>query len=168
MQLLLLFFLLAAPLLQADTPRPESPTPLLGYHSDNDQHKCKGGILSLAKQYLGTKYSFGSKNKNRIDCSAFTQQVFAQIGIKLPRSAVAQSRLGKKIGLNELQIGDLLFFRTYKKAPSHVAIYAGKGRIIHASYAAGKVQFDSIEKGYYRRCFLFARRFSIPDDTPES
>ncbi len=67
------------------------------------------------------------------------------------------------VDLSELQVGDLLFYRTYKSDPSHVAIYAGNGQIIHASYAAKKVQYDSIDKAYYKQRFLYAKRLSLGD-----
>jgi cell wall-associated NlpC family hydrolase len=96
-----------------------------------------------------------------MDCSGFTQQVYQKLGVSLPRSAFRQSYYGVKIGVNELKVGDLLFYRTYKSAPSHVAIYAGNGQMIHASYIAKRIQFDSINKSYYRERFLFAKRLSL-------
>jgi cell wall-associated NlpC family hydrolase len=126
---------------------------------------AKEKVLSRAKEFLGTPYGFGDKDGGRTDCSGFTQQVYRDFGISLPRSASEQAMLGESVSLNELQIGDLLFYRTYKSDPSHVAIYAGNGQIIHASYAAKRVQYDSIEKSYYKNRFIGARRlaFSDPD-----
>lgn len=117
-------------------------------------------ILTYAKEYLGHQYGYGNNSKHKIDCSAFIQQVYHRLGVNLPRSASKQSCFGIKIGLRDLKIGDLLFYRTYKSAPSHVAIYAGDGKIIHASYIAQKVQYDSINKPYYKERFLFAKRIN--------
>lgn len=117
-------------------------------------------ILHYAKEYLGHQYGYGNNSKHKIDCSAFIQQVYHRLGVNLPRSASKQSCFGIKIGLRDLKIGDLLFYRTYKSAPSHVAIYAGDGKIIHASYIAQKVQYDSINKPYYKERFLFAKRIN--------
>jgi len=125
-------------------------------------------LLSKAEEFLGTPYRFGNKGENRTDCSGFTQQVFKEFGISLPRSATEQSRYGKKIELKDLKVGDLLFYRTYKKAPSHVGIYAGDGKIIHASYRNKKVQYDAIDKGYYKKRFLYAKRIVSKDDEPQT
>lgn len=122
---------------------------------------AKEKVLSRAKEFLGTPYGFGDKDGDRTDCSGFTQQVYKSFGIKLPHSATEQALLGESVSMNELQVGDLLFYRTYKSDPSHVAIYAGNGQIIHASYAAGRVQYDSIEKGYYKNRFMYARRIAF-------
>lgn len=120
-------------------------------------------VLSKAQEFLGTPYRFGNSGEKKTDCSGFTQQVFSEFGISLPRSANEQARYGKKIELKDLKVGDLLFYRTYKKAPSHVAIYAGDGKIIHASYRAKKVQYDEIDKKYYKQRFLYAKRIVSKD-----
>lgn len=124
----------------------------------------KERILTKAKEFLGTPYGFGNKNKDLTDCSGFTQQVFNQLGVKLPRSAAEQAQYGEKISLEDIQIGDLLFYRTYKDEPSHVGIYAGNGQIIHASFKSRQVQFDSIEKGYYKQRFMYAKRLALNEN----
>jgi len=128
-------------------------------------NNVKEKVLSRAKAFLGTPYGFGDKEGGRTDCSGFTQQVYRPFGITLPRSASEQAQFGENVQLSDLQIGDLLFYRTYKSDPSHVAIYAGNGQIIHASYAANRVQYDSINKAYYKDRFMYARRltFNEPD-----
>lgn len=123
----------------------------------------KDKVLARAKDFLGTPYGFGNKDGERTDCSGFTQQVYRQFGVTLPRSAAEQAQLGESVSMDELQVGDLLFYRTYKSDPSHVAIYAGDGQIIHASYANKKVQYDSIEKAYYKQRFMYAKRLALND-----
>lgn len=123
----------------------------------------KEKVLTRAKEFLGTPYGYGDKEGGRTDCSGFTQQVYRDFGITLPRSAAEQAMLGESVNIDDLQIGDLLFYRTYKSDPSHVAIYAGNGQIIHASYAAKRVQYDSIEKAYYKNRFIGARRVALND-----
>lgn len=124
---------------------------------------AKDKLLSRAKDFLGTPYGFGNRDGERTDCSGFTQQVYRQFGISLPRSAAEQAQLGESVSMDDLQVGDLLFYHTYKSDPSHVAIYAGDGQIIHASYANKKVQFDSIDKDYYRQRFMYAKRLALND-----
>lgn len=149
---------------KAACPDPESITS----EPKNNTHKiaknfknAKEKLLSRAKDFLGTPYGFGNRDGERTDCSGFTQQVYRQFGISLPRSAAEQAQLGENVDPNDLQIGDLLFYRTYKSDPSHVAIYAGEGQIIHASYANKKVQYDSIDKGYYKQRFMYAKRLAL-------
>lgn len=122
---------------------------------------AKEKVLARAKEFLGTPYGFGDKDGDRTDCSGFTQQVYKSFGVSLPHSATEQALLGEKVNPDDLQVGDLLFYRTYKSDPSHVAIYAGNGQIIHASYTARKVQYDSIDKGYYKDRFIYARRLAF-------
>jgi cell wall-associated NlpC family hydrolase len=127
----------------------------------------KNSLLAYAKDFLGTPYGFGKKGGDKTDCSGFTQQVFGQFGIALPHSAAEQAQLGENVSMDNLQVGDLLFYRTYKSDPSHVAIYAGDGQIIHASYSSKKVQFDSIDKEYYKKRFLCAKRIALNDATTD-
>lgn len=121
----------------------------------------KERVLSKAKAFIGTPYGFGSKESVQTDCSGFTQQVFKDFGVNLPRSAAQQAQLGMDVDIKDLQVGDLMFYQTYKSEPSHVAIYAGDGQIIHASYKNKRVQYDAIDKGYYKQRFLYAKRLNI-------
>jgi len=122
---------------------------------------AKERVLARAKEFLGTPYGFGNQNALQTDCSGFTQQVFRQFGVSLPHSAAEQASLGIYVDANDLQVGDLLFYQTYKKEPSHVAIYAGDGQIIHASYSNKRVQFDNIDKSYYKQRFMYAKRIAL-------
>lgn len=154
-----------APIASATT----CPDPVPAESEDDQPHKnilhhlnnVKEKLLSKAKEFLGTPYSFGGKDGDRTDCSGFTRQVYKQFGISLPHSAAEQAQLGENVDPNDLQVGDLLFYRTYKSDPSHVAIYAGNGQIIHASFAAKKVQYDSMDKGYYKERFMYAKRLAL-------
>lgn len=121
----------------------------------------KERVLSKAKAFIGTPYGFGGKGSVQTDCSGFTQQVFKDFGVNLPRSAAQQAQLGTEVDLKDLQVGDLMFYQTYKSEPSHVAIYAGDGQIIHASYRNKRIQYDAIDKGYYKQRFLYAKRLNI-------
>lgn len=128
---------------------------------DKSAEVSKSKIIEKAQEYLGVSYGFGNKNELKTDCSGFTQQVFKEFGLSLPGSAALQSKYGSKVDLKDLQVGDLLFYRTYKREPSHVAIYAGNGQIIHASYRSKKVQYDDIDKGYYKQRFMYAKRLAL-------
>jgi cell wall-associated NlpC family hydrolase len=108
--------------------------------------------------FYGTPYRFGGNSSHALDCSAFVQKVFRANGIKLPRDSRAQAKYGYKVSLSELKPGDLLFFKTYKQDVSHVGIYIGNGKMIHAATRGGQVMVSSIHEPYYRQRFLFAKR----------
>ncbi|MCS6831742.1 MAG: NlpC/P60 family protein [Armatimonadota bacterium] len=116
-------------------------------------------IVRLASRYKGVRYRWGGSSRSGFDCSGFTRYVFRQkTGIELPHSASAQFRRGTPVSRDELQPGDLVFFQTYRRGASHVGIYIGNGKFIHASSAGRRVQIDSLNEGYYRQRYLGARR----------
>lgn len=93
-------------------------------------------IIQIGKQYLGTPYQFGSSSSTTrtFDCSSFTQRVFKKAGIQLPRNSRQQSKIGTAVSKSNLQVGDLIFFKSYRgssKRITHVAIYAGNNKILH-------------------------------------
>ena len=114
------------------------------------------GLSSLL--FYGTPYKFGGNSSHALDCSGFVQKVFRANGIELPRDSRAQAKYGYKVSLSELKPGDLLFFKTYKRDVSHVGIYIGDGKMIHATRKGGGVKISSIYNPYYRQRFLFAKR----------
>ena len=103
-------------------------------------------VLKTASRYLGTRYRFGGTKPGAFDCSGFVRYVFAKHGVELPRTAREQSAVGRSVavGADSLRVGDLLFFRTPRGRASHVAIYAGNGRIIHASSGSRRVRYDDL------------------------
>lgn len=115
-------------------------------------------IIAYAKEFLGTRYSYGSMSRSATDCSGFSCQVFKQAGVKLPRTSREQSRVGQAVPRSQLKKGDLLFFATRGgRRVGHVAIYIGDNKFIHASSGGGRVKVDSLT-GYYDRRFVGARR----------
>jgi cell wall-associated NlpC family hydrolase len=103
-------------------------------------------VLASASRYLGTRYQLGGTNPSAFDCSGFVRYVFARQGVALPRTASDQSSMGHPVvmGVDSLEVGDLLFFRTNRGRAAHVAIYAGNGRIIHASAGSRRVRYDDL------------------------
>jgi len=119
----------------------------------------KKSIIKTAKSYLGVRYRFGGTSRQGIDCSSFVQKVMAKHGKKLPRTSVNQASSGKHVNRKNLREGDLVFFKgTYKKGISHVGIYLGKDKFIHASSGAKKVTISSLNKKYYKTHYAGARR----------
>lgn len=121
-------------------------------------------IIKVAMDYLGVPYKFGGSSLKGIDCSAYVQRVFRYFSIDLPRTAREQFKAGVKISKRELRIGDLLFFKTYARYPSHVGIYIGEGKMIHASSRSKKVTISSINEPYYVRRYIGAVR--LPEESP--
>lgn len=122
-------------------------------------------LIDKAMDYLGVPYRFGGSSLKGIDCSAFVQTVYKYFSIDLPRTAREQFKAGVKVSKKEqLRIGDLIFFRTYAKFPSHVGIYVGEGKMIHASSREKKVTITSINEPYYVRRYIGAVR--LPENLP--
>ena len=114
-------------------------------------------IISFAKQYLGTRYSYGGASPSGFDCSGFTMYVYKQFGYSLPHTATGQwqSGIGTKVySIGALQAGDLVFFndpsRNAGKACSHAGIYIGGGQFIHSSSSKSNgVIISDLTSGYY-------------------
>ena len=119
-------------------------------------------IISFAKQYLGTRYSYGGASPSGFDCSGFTMYVYKQFGYSLPHTATGQwqSGIGTKVySIGALQAGDLVFFndpsRNAGKACSHAGIYIGGGQFIHsASSTSNGVIISDLTSGYYNTYFV--------------
>jgi cell wall-associated NlpC family hydrolase len=122
-------------------------------------------LTEAAYSYLATPYRFGGSSHQGIDCSSFVRNVFREINIDLPRTAREQYRLGDKVAPGELQSGDLLFFRTYAKYPSHVGIYLGDHKMIHASPRSRRVVITSVDAPYFRSRFIGAKRLALLADS---
>ncbi|NJD61772.1 MAG: LysM peptidoglycan-binding domain-containing NlpC/P60 family protein, partial [Deltaproteobacteria bacterium] len=118
----------------------------------------KEKLVAIARKMLDIPYRFGGSSLLGIDCSGYVQKVFSLLDIVLPRTAREQFHLGELVGMDNLSIGDLVFFRTYAKFPSHVGIYLGDNRFIHASSRDRKVTIDSLDAPYYLKRFIGGRR----------
>lgn len=117
------------------------------------------GLINTAYGMLGVRYRYGSMSRSATDCSGFTTQVFKSHGVKLPRTSREQSRFGATVSKSSLKQGDLVFFKTRGGSRvSHVGIYIGDGKFIHASSGGGSVRTDTINSGYYQRRYAGARR----------
>jgi cell wall-associated NlpC family hydrolase len=117
-------------------------------------------LRATAYGFLGTRYRFGGSSKNGIDCSSFVQQVFRELEVLLPRTAREQFQIGNEVSPGDLQKGDLIFFRTYAHFPSHVGIYLGNNRMIHASSHDHRVVISPMNTQYYRTRFIGAKRIA--------
>ena len=116
-------------------------------------------IVAYAEEYLGTPYVLGGNGPNQFDCSGFTKYVYSHFGYTLNRTATDQLQNGVSVSKDELQPGDLVFFKYRTSKPvSHVGIYIGNGEFIHASTNRYVVQIDQLESGHYANVYVYARR----------
>lgn len=117
------------------------------------------GVVSRAMSLIGRPYVFGGTTQSGFDCSGFTKYVFAGSGISLPRTSYAQFASGSPVNMDNLRPGDLVFFTTYTKGASHVGIYIGGGRFIHADNPSVGVKISSLSESFYSSRYLGARRY---------
>ena len=124
----------------------------------------KDRLLRVARRMLEVPYRFGGTTLWGLDCSGFVQKTFAFLNLDLPRSAREQFREGAKVAKEDLSPGDLVFFRTYAKYPSHVGIYLGDNRFVHASSRERKVTVDSLDTPYYVKRYVGAKRMLFEEN----
>jgi cell wall-associated NlpC family hydrolase len=115
-------------------------------------------LIGTALSLRGVPYRNGGSDASGFDCSGFTQYVFAQHGITLPRETREQFQVGEKIKLEEIKTGDLVFFHTVAKGVSHVGIALNDDEFVHAPSTAGVVRVEHLSSAYWSRRFIAARR----------
>ncbi|NMW84198.1 C40 family peptidase [Peptoniphilus sp. AGMB00490] len=118
-----------------------------------------GKVILSAENKLGSTYVYGDTGKEGYDCSGLVYSIYNdELGISIPRSSVSQSTFGKQVSKDDLQEGDLVFFNTTGSGVSHVGIYVGDGKFIHASSGQGKVMTSSLTEEYYQERYVNATR----------
>ena len=128
-------------------------------HAENRVEKLLDNLTLTAVSLLGTPYVYGGANpREGLDCSGLVQFVYRQVGEDLPHNALAMSRLGRAVTEDRLHPGDLVFFDTLGRPYSHVGIYLGDGRFIHAASAGVDVMISRLTNPYWQRHFDGARR----------
>ena len=126
----------------------------------NELNSPNDDLIREALRNRGAKYVWGGASRGAFDCSGFICYIFArQRHMKLPHSASAQARLGTPVSNENLQPGDLVFFSTYRPGISHVGLYIGDNRFIHAANRRLDVRIDHLT-GYYARRIRAARRLT--------
>ena len=164
----------------------ESPKIKITYSIDQKPYKA---LLTEAETWLGTPYIWGGTTKGiGADCSGFVQSLYKSVGITLPRVSRDQSKVGLIVNRQELLPGDLLFFDTSNprnasdivtptqemihakqivdgyspNVISHVGLYVGKGKMIHAASGDGIIEYQDLDTTYYKNRFINARRIIKP------
>lgn len=125
-----------------------------------DSLKTKDSAMyTIVEEWLGTHYKFGGINKNGIDCSAFSMMFYeTRYNIELPRIAKAQYSVSTKIKKEDLEIGDLIFFRTKGRSGWHVGIYLLDGYFVHSANKKSGVKISYLYTPYYEKTYLSGGR----------
>jgi len=118
-------------------------------------------MMNVINKYIGTPYKYAGKDGRGFDCSGFVSFVYRQSqDMKIPSYSVDQYKLGKSVSQSSLKIGDLVFFNTTGRIPSHVGIYVGDNSFAHASSTTG-VSITSLNSSYYTKRYVGARRIIV-------
>ncbi|MDO4433714.1 MAG: C40 family peptidase [Alysiella sp.] len=116
-------------------------------------------LLSSAMGFLGVAYRFGGTSPTGFDCSGFMQYIFRKtFAVNLPRTSAEQAQMGVQVNRADLQPGDMVFFRTSGNRISHVGMYVGNNRFIHAPRTGKNIEITSLSHQYWNSRYVTARR----------
>jgi cell wall-associated NlpC family hydrolase len=122
-------------------------------------HGFADTLRDMADGLLGIRYRFGGNTEDGLDCSGLVRLVWQRLGLgHLPRTAASMAAAGLPIAKSELAPGDLVFFNTLGRSFSHVGVYLGEGRFLHASSSKRQVMLNSLNERYFVERFDGARR----------
>lgn len=126
-------------------------------------------LVMNAMGFLGVPYRRGGSTiEAGFDCSGFVRAIYEQtLGLVLPRSAHEQAAATERIDRTDLQPGDLVFFNTMRRAFSHVGIYVGNGKFIHAPRPGGAIRVEDMGGAYWAKRFDGARRVAVAEAPPQ-
>jgi cell wall-associated NlpC family hydrolase len=118
-------------------------------------------LLRVAESRIGTPYRYGGAGPDAFDCSGLVAYAHRALGVTVPRTAAEQFAAATPVPRHELRPGDLVFFRLSGRQVSHVGIYAGGERFVHAPQSGGHVRVASLDEELFRRGFAGAGRFDL-------
>ena len=128
-------------------PETPAPTPSTG-----------SAVADLARSLVGTPYRTGGATPAGFDCSGLVEYVFARNGVAVPRTVAEQYRVGRHVRREDLEPGDLVFFRTVSNGASHVGVSLGGDDFVHAPSGSGEVRVAHLSATYWSTRYLGARR----------
>jgi len=138
---------------------------LLAAPAQPGPHEPASGLVVAAMNYLGVRYTRGGNGFDQgFDCSGFTRHLYAHtLGLQLPRRSDEQAHAPGLAAVQraELQPGDLVFFNTLRRSFSHVGIYIGDGRFIHAPRSGAEVRLEDMRSSYWAQRYEGARRAAV-------
>lgn len=131
-------------------------------NSSAPKKRAKAAVAT-GRRYIGVPYVWGGSTPSGFDCSGFVQYVYRKHGVPLPRTSRQMAHAGQRVSpsISSLREGDLMLFRGRNGVINHVALYAGRNRILHSSSSAGGVGFDDLSSkrgAYFRSRLVSARR----------
>ena len=115
-------------------------------------------VLLAARSRIGAPYRYGGAGPDAFDCSGLVAYAHRQLGVAVPRTAAQQFAAAMPVPRGELRPGDLVFFRLESRQVSHVGIYAGDNRFVHAPQSGGHVRMASLDDDYFRDRYAGAGR----------
>ena len=134
------------------TPESREPT------SVRASNEVASKAIVFARQMLGKPYMYAGETPAGFDCSGLVKYSYGRAGIALPRDTKAQRRMSVLVSMGSLREGDLLFFDQEGTKTSHVGMYLGNGRFIHAPSSGGKVRTDSLSAEFWKKHLIEVRR----------
>lgn len=141
---------------QAGSGTPGDQTPPEPSSPPSEDYDLENPLLKVVLRYLGVPHKYGANSPLALDCSAFVAQVYAELGVALPRTTKEQYRALSPA--EALRPGDLVFFSFGGKEVDHVGIYLGRGVFAHASSYGSRVVIESLEAPFYKKVYRGARR----------
>ena len=111
-----------------------------------------------AKEMLGKPYKYAGDTPQGFDCSGLVKYSYGRAGISMPRDTQAQRRMSMLVSIHAMREGDLLFFDQEGKKKSHVGIYLGDGRFVHAPSSGKTVRTDKLDSPYWKKHLSEVRR----------
>lgn len=117
-------------------------------------------VAEWARRSLGTQYRFGGRSPEKgFDCSGLAWWAHRQAGLDIPASSETQFKAGRQVNRGDVRPGDLVFFTTERRGPSHVGVSLGGVRFVHAPKKGRPVTIDSLEDPYWKKRYLGTRRY---------
>jgi cell wall-associated NlpC family hydrolase len=138
--------------------------------SQDEPGSMRSRLVEAGFQMIGVRYRrSGGSEKTGFDCSGLVKSLFSKFNIDLPRSSREQYKQGEKVDRDKLEVGDLVFFSSGGTRPTHVGIYIGNDRFLHAARKARQVMVSDLGKLWYTMRYLGARRIAdLWGEEPES
>lgn len=124
---------------------------IISYYKALPKDTMRLRIIEKAREYIGVDYKWGESSANGFDCSGYVKYIYNQFGYELPHSSYAQYNASRRLIESKAKPGDLVFFVTRGERISHVGIYLGNKRFIHAPSTGNQVRIESLDAGFFRK-----------------
>jgi peptidoglycan DL-endopeptidase LytE len=123
-----------------------------------DPKSLRYRLVDSGFKWIGVRYKYSGESESGVDCSGLVKNLFSKFNIELPRSSKEQFKQGEKIDTDKLDVGDLVFFSSGGNLPTHVGIYIGNDKFLHAASKAKQVVVSDLSKFWHSMRYLGARR----------